>query len=68
MRVKNKGLVSRIYKDLKEIIIIINLTGQCASYMDRGDSQRRKVLIKKNLNMPTCVSCVSYISGGFFTH
>lgn len=49
MRVKNKGLVSRIYKDLKEIIIIIiNLTGQCASYMDRGDSQRRKVLIKKN--------------------
>lgn len=36
MHVKNKGLVSRIYKDLKQIIIIIiNLTGQCANYMNR---------------------------------
>lgn len=46
MHVKNKGLVSRIYKDLKQIIII-NLTGQCASYMNRQFIEERSTN-KKN--------------------
>ena len=53
MHVKNKGLVSRIYKDLKQIIkIIIILTGKCANYMNRQFKEEKTTNKKTKICHP----------------